>query len=653
MPENKVQFASYRSNEVKTIWVRQQVYDYLTQRPNGATSSELLRLFFSPEAHAIIAPGRSPDIGVRILNAALGADPHFAYDSSGDRWYITTQATLLQSTTQSAFIIVDLETTGLKPGKAGITEIAAIRLDNGRISAEFHSLVNPGRRIPTAITRLTGITNEMVRDQPSIDTVLPQFLSFLGSTVVVAHNAAFDLSFLNFEAHRLFAAPLLNSSLCTLLLARRLLPELRSRSLDALASHLGIAEFDRHRALGDARIAAEVLLVLLEKAEQIGIHSLGELIDFQHSARDGRRFEFFIPRSVLTNLPDSPGVYRMLNGDRQLLYVGKAKNLRRRISSYFTNSSGHSDKILDLVRNVRDISYEQTGSELEAALREAMLIRDLKPPYNTLSKHLPRVAFLKLTRTNPYPRLTIASKPGVDRSFYIGPFRSREFAEKAQRLLARLFGLRTCHGNLTPDRDLTPCLTGQIGACSAPCNASIGQETYASQIAAFLRFLDGEDASLQESLTEKRNQLASELRFEGAARIQQDLQLLDQILHTHDRLRWIVTRAHAFLLLPSRESGAAQAYLVLNGRLATSGLIRSRTDLLPFITFARDHFTLHQDQPLRPEEIDVSVILAAWLRGPDRTRGAVFTLDGPMTLEDRIEELDLVLQDLHRIEDVL
>jgi len=204
-----------------------------------------------------------------------------------------------------------------------------------------------------------------------------------------------------------------------------------------------------------------------------------------------------------------------------------------------------------------------------------------------------------------------------------------------------------------PDSAVTPCLTGQIDACSAPCNASVTRETYETQVAAFLRFLEGEDTSLRGSLAEKRDQLASELRFEGAARIQQDLQLLEQILHTHNRLRWIVTRAHAFLLLPSHESGAAQAYLVLNGRLAASGLARSRLDLTQFITFAREHFTLHQDQPLRPEEIDSSVILAAWLRNPDRSQGAVFTIDSPTTLEDHREELELTLQDLQRVEHCL
>jgi hypothetical protein len=402
--------------------------------------------------------------------------------------------------------------------------------------------------------------------------------------------------------------------------------------------------------LGDARITAEVLLILLDKAQRLGIRSLGELVDFQHSARDGHRLEFFIPRLFLTNLPDSPGVYRMLDGEGKLLYIGKAKSLRRRVSSYFTNSSGHSDKVLELVRNVREVAYEQTGSELEAALREAALIRELKPPYNTLSKHLPRVAFLKLPRTNPYPRLAITGKPGVDRSFYIGPFRSREFAEKAQRLLARLFGLRTCLDNLSPDAAFTPCLSGQIGACTAPCNASVTQDAYGSQVASFLSFLTGEDISLRASLIDKRDKLAEELRFEGAARLQPDIQLLDQILRVHNRLHWIVTRAHAFLLLPSREPGAAQAYLVLNGRLIEGGPVRARKDLSHFVELARERFDVDRDRPLRPEEIDSSVILAAWLRDPARSQSAVFSIEKPSALEEQIDEIEIALCDLQRME---
>ena len=116
------------------------------------------------------------------------------------------------------------------------------------------------------------------------------------SSVIVAHNADFDLSFLNFDARRLLSSPLLNPSLCTLRLARRLLPTLRSRSLDVVAAHLGVSCLNRHRALGDARITAEVFLILLDQLAAHGVTTVGQLLDFQHTARDGRRFEFFAQR---------------------------------------------------------------------------------------------------------------------------------------------------------------------------------------------------------------------------------------------------------------------------------------------------------------------------------------------------------------------
>ncbi|MGH7964215.1 MAG: exonuclease domain-containing protein [Candidatus Binatia bacterium] len=629
--------------------MRQKLYDYLAQRPGGAPAEELLGLLFASGIGVGTSPQHHLEFGARFLQAALGTDPHFLYDPSTGRWYTTVHPALRESVQHATFIVLDVETTGLKPGRAAITEVAAVRIENGRLGTEFHTLVNPSQRVPMAITRLTGITDEMLRDQPRIDTVFPQLHAFLGSTAIVAHNADFDLSFLNFDARRLVSAPLLNPVLCTRRLARRLLPELRSRSLDAVAAHLGVSCVSRHRALGDARLTAEVLLILLEKLTAQGINTLGQLLDFQHSARDGRRFEFFLPRPTLAHLPEEPGVYRMHDGEGRLLYIGKAKNLRRRVSSYFTNSSSHSDKVLDLVRNVREVTYEQTGSELEAALREAELIRTLKPPYNHLSKHLPRVAFLKLTVNNPYPRLSLTAKPGSDRALYIGPFRSRDFAEKAQRLLARLFGLRTCQGNLTPHPDFSPCLSGQLGTCTAPCTAQVSREVYGTQVATFLQFLNGEDTTLHDSLVEKRDRLAAELRFESAARAQQDLHLLDHILHLHRRLHWIVTQAHAFLLLPSREPGAAQAYLVLNGRLVAGGTIRTRADLGHFTALVREQFLLDRDKPLRPEEIDASVILAAWLRDPQRSQSAVFSIDRPSVLEDCLPEIESALQDLQRL----
>ena len=629
--------------------MRQKLYDYLADRPGGATSAELLHEIFVSGATAPFPSPRDPELGVRLIHAALGADQNCSYDAKTDRWTLTPQADLNRPLHDTQFVVLDLETTGLKPGKSAITEVAAVRVSHGNLGEEFHTLLNPGQHVPAGITRLTGITDDMLRDQPRGEAIFPQLQQFLGLAVIVAHHASFDLGFLNFEVQRLASPPLRNSSVCTLKLARRLLSGIRSRSLDSVAAHLGVSYPTQHRALADARVTAEIFCIFLEQLAQQGVTTLGQLLDFQYSARDGRRFECFVPRPTLANIPAGPGVYRMLDAEGKLLYIGKAKNLQRRVNSYFTNSSGHSDKVLDLVRHVRDVSYEQTGSELEASLREADLIRRLKPPYNRLSKHLPRVAFLKLTVRNTYPRLSVTAKPGSDHAMYVGPFRNRDFAERAQRLLARLFGLRTCQGNLAPTPEASPCVSGQIGACTAPCAARVSRETYREQVQRFSAALNGEAPLFRDTLLAKRDRFASDLQYESAARLQQDIELLDHILQLHQRLHWMVTRANAFLLLPSCQTGAAQAYLVLNGRLVENRTVSASSDLEYFTALAEKHFERLRDVPLRPHEIDASVILSAWLRDPNQARSAVFPISAPSTLHNQRDELEAALSDLQRI----
>ncbi len=629
--------------------MRQKLYDYLVDRPGGATSAELLHEIFVSGATAPFPSPRDPELGTRLIHTALGADQNCSYDAKTDRWTLTPHADLNRPLQDTQFVVLDLETTGLKPGKSAITEVAAIRVSHGNLDEEFHTLLNPGQHVPAGITRLTGITDDMLRDQPRVETVFPQFQQFLGLAVIVAHNASFDLGFLNFEVQRLASPPLRNSSVCTLKLARRLLSGIRSRSLDSVAAHLGVSYPTQHRASADARVTAEIFCIFLEQLAQQGVTTLGQLLDFQDSARDGRRFERFVSRPTLANIPASPGVYRMLDAEGKLLYIGKAKNLHRRVSSYFTNSSGHSDKVLDLVRHVRNVRYEQTGSELEASLREADLIRELKPPYNRLSKHLPRVAFLKLTVRNAYPRLSVTAKPGSDHAMYVGPFRNRDFAEQAQRLLARLFGLRTCQGNLSPTPEASPCVSGQIGACTAPCAARISRETYREQVQRFRAALNREAPLFRDALIAKRDRLAVDLQYESAARLQQDIDLLDHILHLHQRFHWIVTRANALLLLPSRQARAAQAYLVLNGRLIENRTVSSLSDLEYLAALAHKRFDQDRDVPLRPHEIDVSVILSAWLRNPDQAQSAVFPITAPSTLHNQRDELEAALGDLQRV----
>jgi DNA polymerase III epsilon subunit family exonuclease len=177
---------------------------------------------------------------------------------------------------EAIFVVVDLETTGTRGGDS-ITEIGAVRMRGGIAEESWSTLVNPGVKIPGQITRLTGIHDAMLEGQPSIAEALPVFLEFLGDSVLVAHNAPFDLGFLRRARQALQGMDLPNRVLCTVRMARTLMPRLRSRNLDSLALHLGIEVPGRHRALGDATATARILAALLERAEARGDRTVGDL----------------------------------------------------------------------------------------------------------------------------------------------------------------------------------------------------------------------------------------------------------------------------------------------------------------------------------------------------------------------------------------
>ena len=511
--------------------MRDKLHEYLLARPAGATPRELLDLVFTQ-------PGADPEFGPRFMHALLAPDPRFVWRADDGRWLARAHETLASPLRDTAFVVVDLETTGLGVSPHGIIEIGAARVRGGRVIEEFQQLVNPGVPLPPFITRLTGIDDRALADQPRIADVWPRFVDFLGADVLVAHNATFDLGFLNAAALALVGAALPNPWLCTLKLARRLLPELRRRGLDALAAHFGIPQDDRHRALGDVRITVEVLFHFLEKLAARGVVRLDQALDLQHQARDGRPFVCLLPRESVDGLPTQPGIYRFVDGDGRVLYIGKATNLRERVGSYLSNAEGHSNKTLDLIRHIRSVRVAVSGSALEAALDEAAAIRREQPPYNRLGKHLPRIAFLKLSLGDPYPRLSIARRLARGTARYVGPFRGREEAERTLGLLTRLFRLRTCPGRLQPDPGFTPCFQGQVDACTAPCAAGVAADTYRAQVDACLRLLDGKTAAAVADLTARRDAHAAALRFEAAAKLQRDLRQLETLQFLGFRIKF-------------------------------------------------------------------------------------------------------------------
>jgi DNA polymerase III epsilon subunit family exonuclease len=320
------------------------------------------------------------------------------------------------------YVVVDLETTGLRPARAAICEIGAVRLDGLLPAGAFETLVDPGLPLPAVVSSLTGLADRDLRGAPRVETAVRRFAAFAGDSVLVAHNARFDLAFLDREVERLtgrrIAAPVVD----TVGLARRLLAGRAGRvSLTSLAHFFGTSVRPCHRALPDAQATAEILVALIGLAQERGAESVADLIELAAP----RRRLVYEKRSLAFGAPTRPGVYLFRGTGAQVLYVGRARNLRARVRSYF-RSERQRPAVEAALAAVERVEWRVLGSELEAALEELRLIRELRPPANARGGRSDRCVYLRRRGE----RIVVSAEPTP-----LGPIRSRRRAERAARAL--------------------------------------------------------------------------------------------------------------------------------------------------------------------------------------------------------------------------
>ena len=472
---------------------------------------------------------------------------------------------------ETPFVVVDTETTGTRPATERIIEIAGVRVLGGEIVETYSQLVNPDRIIPGRITQITGISNSMVYEQPTMDRVLPDFMEFLGDDIFVAHNLSFDLGFINAELARLALPALENTSLCTLRLARRLLRGLRSKGLSALANFYNIEIDGRHRALGDARATAVILLQFLEMVEyESGISEVDELIKFQFktysSQSSGRKNLLHIREQILPGLPASPGVYFMRDRRDRVIYVGKAKNLKSRVKSYFNAIEGHEARIRNLVDQVANVTWRTFDSELEALLEESKLIKELKPRFNRAQKFYRNRPFIKLSTGELFPRASLHTYLVDDGSDYFGPVASRRQGEMILDLINRFFLLRECD-DATFKRKST-CLYEDLKRCKAPCERAESTDWYDNEVARVKKFLSGEDGEVVlQRLQEAMKAASLEMDYELAALYRDQYELVSMLLEKQKCIAAPVLEHNAIVIDRSIKDGHCRLLFVRHGRL--------------------------------------------------------------------------------------
>ncbi len=363
------------------------------------------------------------------------------------------------------FAIVDVETTGGSPKAEKITEIALLVYNGRELTGKMVTLINPEKNIPYHITSFTGITNEMVADAPRFFEVAKQIVELTKDKILVGHNVNFDFSFLYHEFKGLgydFSAP----RLCTVKLARKLLPGLRSYSLANICSHLGIENRRHHRAEGDATATLKLLehLLFINGGNQ-------ELIDDMIGLSVKGLNPAFNPE-VLSRIPEEPGVYYFYNDRADLLYIGKSVNLRNRILSHLRNDT--SRRSMDMKAALCTITWEKTGSELVALLLESDEIKKHKPLYNRLQRRaLNHYGLYSHLGSDGYMRLSAVKNSARDDVPYVS-FNSKPDCRKYLEALVQNYALCQKMSGLY-DTD-GGCFHYQIGLCKGAC---IGRESAA------------------------------------------------------------------------------------------------------------------------------------------------------------------------------
>lgn len=473
-----------------------RLVELVEARGGSVAAGEAARTLFAL-ASAPAAVARS------LLEDVVGGDARLAW--RGDAVAAAPAAGLDVTIETAEWVVFDLETTGLSPSTSRICEIGAQRVGQLEPETSFATLVNPRIPLPAAVQALTGIGSHELRSAPPAELAVRRFLDFAGNAVLVAHNARFDMAFLDREVERLtgrrVAAPVID----TVWLARRLLEgRVRRVGLASLAHFFGTSVEPCHRALPDAQATAEILVRLLGLAQERGARTVRDVVEL--ASPRARRLQS--RRSLVAGAPSTPGIYLFHDEREQVLYVGRARNLRARLRSYFAGERQRPAVEAALGALAR-VEWRETGSELEAALAELQLIRELRPPANARGKGGSEVW---LQRRGA--RWAVVSEPTR-----FGPIAGKTLARRAARALD-------------------------------------GHE-------------HDDPAGALPTLRARLRRLAREQRFEDAARLRDRIAALEAVverLTELSRLRVLRT----CLIVPAREPGFVRAFVVSGGRIAAT-----------------------------------------------------------------------------------
>ncbi len=426
------------------------------------------------------------------------------------------------------FLVVDVETTGSKKNIDRVIDIACVVVQNGLIVDQFSTLLNPERHISKLITKITGISNDMVQYAPTAEEVMPEFVKYfkLPNSVFVGHFVDFDYSFVNIELEQSNLERLHLQKLDTLKLAQRILPDNVKKNVGSMSKYYGVQPINRHRALGDAKATAYSLIEMLaELRSKYLIEDVNELIRFQ----DGKTYQIKSRLKKIENikpqlqkLPDKPGIFKFLDSENKVIYIGYASNIKKRVNYFFSKSRVLSQKIPQLVSRTEHIEYEETNTLLSAILETNHYVLSDKPEFNTNVVNEKVFSYIKITN-DEFPAVFRCSHIKDDGAEYIGPFTNRFLIDNIILNIQKNFKVRSCRGKLNK---YEYCTDKNSTHCFNPCERDISKMLYYEEIGKLKQYiLKGYEAELKNQMTE----LSDKMEFESAAFIRNQIYDLKKI----------------------------------------------------------------------------------------------------------------------------
>ncbi|MGQ9609592.1 MAG: UvrB/UvrC motif-containing protein [bacterium] len=275
-----------------------------------------------------------------------------------------------------------------------------------------------------------------------------------------------------------------------------------------------------------------------------------------------------ISKKCIDSLPRSPGVYLFKDKLSNILYIGKAKSIKDRVRTYTYRKYKHSQKTRKLLRNTRNLDYIVCGSELEALLLESRLIKEYLPEFNIIQKRYRNFPFIKLTVNEDFPRVFVTWEIEIDGAKYLGPFSRRDRAEEIVKIIHKLFPIRECNGKVKIGGKRPPCLNYDLKKCSSPCLGKITSTEYKKMIKTIINLLTGHKNGIVSSMEADMRQAASDMNFEKAAIIRDQIKLIKEVIYRKQFQVNAVDNNNLIAIYPSKETGSAELFFIRKGGLA-------------------------------------------------------------------------------------